>query len=117
MAHPLRIQRLRKRGWRKPPGAVYVGRPTAWGNPFESAEAFRAWLLRGEIYLSDLRDQSLFPWTPESKTKLQAMREAILGNVRTLRGKQLLCWCGLGQDCHGDVLAELANEKGGGDGE
>lgn len=32
---PQRIQRQRTRGWRMPQGAVYVGRPTKWGNPFK----------------------------------------------------------------------------------
>lgn len=32
---PQRIQRRRTKGWRMPAGAVYVGRPTRWGNPFE----------------------------------------------------------------------------------
>lgn len=31
---PERIQRKRTPGWKMPPGAVYVGRPTKWGNPF-----------------------------------------------------------------------------------
>lgn len=31
---PERIQRRRVAGWRMPEGAVYVGRPTKWGNPF-----------------------------------------------------------------------------------
>ena len=31
---PVRIQRKRTKGWRMPEGAVYVGRPSAWGNPF-----------------------------------------------------------------------------------
>lgn len=29
-----RIQRRRTKGWRMPEGAVYVGRPSRWGNPF-----------------------------------------------------------------------------------
>jgi hypothetical protein len=29
-----RLQRKRVNGWRMPDGAVYVGRPTKWGNPF-----------------------------------------------------------------------------------
>lgn len=29
-----RIQRKRTKGWRMPEGAVYVGRPSRWGNPF-----------------------------------------------------------------------------------
>lgn len=31
---PRRIQRQRTLGWRMPSGAVYVGRPSKWGNPF-----------------------------------------------------------------------------------
>jgi hypothetical protein len=31
---PQRIQRQRSKGWRMPEGAVYVGRPTIYGNPF-----------------------------------------------------------------------------------
>lgn len=31
---PERIQRRRVAGWHMPDGAVYVGRPTKWGNPF-----------------------------------------------------------------------------------
>ncbi|MGX1809730.1 DUF4326 domain-containing protein [Nocardia sp. NPDC055321] len=31
---PERIQRQRTAGWRLPEDAVYVGRPTKWGNPF-----------------------------------------------------------------------------------
>lgn len=31
---PQRIHRQRTKGWRMPGGAVYVGRPTIYGNPF-----------------------------------------------------------------------------------
>ena len=34
MSGPKRIQRKRTAGWRMPEGAVYVGRPSKWGNPF-----------------------------------------------------------------------------------
>lgn len=34
MSAPRRIQRKRIKGWRMPEGAVYVGRPGRWGNPF-----------------------------------------------------------------------------------
>lgn len=97
---PKRIQRKRTKGWRMPEGAVYVGRPTQWGNPFRvDAKATRA------------------------------MREAVVGHYRYeivrlnggvvgfnefwvkqhLRGKDLACWCPLDQPCHADVLLELAN--------
>lgn len=31
---PKRIQRKRTKGWRKPEGAIYVGRGSKWENPF-----------------------------------------------------------------------------------
>lgn len=31
---PQRIHRKRGKGWRKPEGAIYVGRGSRWGNPF-----------------------------------------------------------------------------------
>lgn len=35
MTTPQRIQCKRTAGWRMPDGAVYVGRPSRWGNPFQ----------------------------------------------------------------------------------
>lgn len=32
---PTRIRRRREKGWRMPEGAVYVGRGSKWGNPFQ----------------------------------------------------------------------------------
>lgn len=36
---PVRIQRQRSAGWRMPEGAMYVGRPTKFGNRFRVGEA------------------------------------------------------------------------------
>lgn len=84
-----RIQRQRTKGWRMPKGAVYVGRPSRWGNPFRGSgvehdvAAFR-YLVQARL---DRRPQYLAP----------------------LRGHDLACWCPLEQPCHADVLLELAN--------
>lgn len=96
---PRRIQRRRTKGWRMPEGAVYVGRPTRWGNPIrvgfhsgppihhitrrQAVEMYRAWL-----------DNSIMP-------KQQVADE--------LRGRDLVCWCPLHEPCHADVLLEVAN--------
>jgi hypothetical protein len=29
----------------------------------------------------------------------------------TLAGRNLACWCRIGQPCHADVLLEIANQK------
>ena len=34
MSNPKRIQRRRAKGWKMPANAIYVGRPTVWGNPY-----------------------------------------------------------------------------------
>lgn len=93
---PQRIQRRRTKGWQMPDGAVYVGRPSAWGNPVAVDE-------RGAAYAVDQfrryvgRSAAITPTHP--------------GNIRkALRGKSLVCWCRLDQPCHADVLLEIAND-------
>ncbi len=90
---PKRIQRKRQRGWRMPENAVYVGRPTKWGNPFKvgpdgtSADCTRAYR----------------KWSEKAWDGWRHMVE------QDLRGKDLVCWCRLDQECHADVLLEIAN--------
>ncbi len=38
-----RIQRKRTKGWRLPPGAVIVSRPSLWGNPFPVSGDWIMW--------------------------------------------------------------------------
>ena len=40
---PVRIQRKRTKGWRMPEGAVYVGRPSPWGNPWSVDDPDAVW--------------------------------------------------------------------------
>ncbi len=83
---PKRIQRKRTKGWRMPAGAVYVGRPTRWGNPFDVADTGRvSALMRFTRFIAPFLD------------------------VSELRGKDLACWCRLDQECHADILLEIAN--------
>ena len=94
---PHRVWYRRVKGWRKPPGARYVGRGTPFGNPFPVAvkddpaahaaavAAFRRWL----------------------EAPAQApLRDRVR---RELRGRDLGCYCKPGLPCHADVLLELAN--------
>ena len=100
--YPLRIQMRRTAGWKKPPGAIYVGRPTQWGNPWRVGGAahgatdpatavarYRSALLSGE-----LKDRD---------------GNALVEHLRELRGHDLACWCAAGQPCHADVLLHYAN--------
>jgi hypothetical protein len=73
------------------PGAVYIGRPSIWGNPFvigkdgsrdDVIAKYETWLLGN----GQLVDQ-----------------------LPALAGKDLVCWCAPAR-CHGDVLLRLANK-------
>lgn len=98
-----RMQRQRTKGWRMPKGAVYVGRPTRWGNPYRipaltADQAVRAY----RIVLTYDPDHGLW-WLNI------AGRFPQFFSLEPLRGKDLVCWCPLDQPCHADVLLELAN--------
>jgi Domain of unknown function (DUF4326) len=45
MTSPRRIQRQRTKGWRMPAGAIYVGRPSPWGNPWPIDGDMQPWLV------------------------------------------------------------------------
>jgi hypothetical protein len=92
---PSRIQRRRSRGWRQPINAIYVGRPTKWGNPYKVGVDQRTAEEAVSLYRRDLITGSL-PITID-----EARRE--------LKGKDLICWCKPGAPCHGDVLLAVAN--------
>lgn len=77
---------------KRAPFDVYIGRPSKWGNKFvigrdgtreQVIEKYRAYILANPKLLASIK--------PE------------------LKGKILGCWCAP-LSCHGDVLAELADE-------
>jgi hypothetical protein len=88
---PKRIQRSRAKGWKVPEGAVYVGRPSKWGNNFSVAQYGR--------------DLAVFNFRLRMKNLLLIAPE----RFEELRGKDLMCWCPLDKPCHADVLLEIAN--------
>lgn len=83
---------LNKRRDGVPNGAVYIGRPTKWGNPF----------VVGQDGDRQAVVQKYMDFVMSSPTLLEALPE--------LRGKDLVCWCSP-QACHGDVLLKLANAR------
>lgn len=77
-----------------PPDAVYVGRPSKWGNSYkisptlnraECIAAYKMWL-NYHVDGKKIRDAA----------KIE------------LRGKHLVCWC-KPHSCHADILLEIAN--------
>jgi hypothetical protein len=92
MPLPKRIQRKRSKGWRMPEGVVYVGRPSVYGNPFG-------------LSVYGTREAAVEGY----RTYLKMFPEMAGYIERTLRGKNLACWCRLDQPCHADVVLEVAN--------
>lgn len=88
-----RVQLSRRAGWRMPTNTVKVARPTKWGNPFAVAGHGRAHAVH--LYRGWLANQ---------------LAAGTL-DLAELRGKSLACWCRLDQECHADVLLELANAE------
>ena len=119
MNKPKRIQRRRTKGWRMPAGAVYVGRPSKWGNPFVVGAGYDApfvWHLEsyeeannhdGLVTLSRAMAVEMFRAAFGTTSELAKARTE---HVAELRGKDLVCWCPLDQVCHADVLLEWAND-------
>ena len=89
----MRIQLMRKKGWKKPPNTRYVGRPTKWGNPFNLKEYDLETSLR--LYAEWL-DKKL----AEDPTFLDE-----------LKGMDLACWCKPTEACHADIIIRKIDEQ------
>lgn len=86
---------LNKRGGLlTPTNAVYIGRPSKWGNPFE-------------IGRDGTRDEVIEKY----RAYLNANPQLCLDAINELRGKDLVCWCAP-KACHGDILLIVANGGG-----
>lgn len=114
MTSPQRIQQRRTKGWRKPEGAVAVGRGTRWGNPFRIGAASAYWM--GPGWSSPRRPDPIPAMdAAEVVAVYRGMVEANMARFdieevrRDLAGRDLMCWCPLDQPCHADVLLEIAN--------
>jgi hypothetical protein len=104
-----------------PEGAVYVGRPGPWGNPFRAGypladhmahlTAGVRWngrpLGRNGRVIDAQHAVDLFAFWVLAKVPFT---EADV--VAALAGHDLACWCPLDQPCHADVLLEIANGGG-----
>lgn len=140
-AAPQRIQRSRRAGWRLPSGAVYVGRPTRWGNPFRPTQLYMPAVLPHEIevvlhslvgggsitsyWVNGRRGVPMIPVPGGGPLGIDGALKLYHGHIletvgetviRTeLGGRDLCCWCAPVVRCHADVLLEIANKTSGED--
>jgi hypothetical protein len=82
-----------------PEGAIYVGRPTRWGNPFIVGDLFNGGNI-GQGEAVELFRQAVIAGR---------LQNTVRQIRRDLAGHDLACWCALNQPCHTDVLLEIAN--------
>ncbi len=80
-----------RRGGARNSGAIYVGRPTKWGNPFVIGRDGT----REEVIAKYGRWLNVNP----------LLKRVIMAE---LRGRDLECWCSP-LPCHADLLLKLAN--------
>ena len=114
---PKRLHRTRRRNNRTPKGAVYVGRPTLWSNPFadryhishaRSVILYGAWLA-GDCSPRVLRAAG---FSRAEIATLDRWRETVLARLPQLSGRDLQCWCPLTSPwCHAEILLHRANPQ------
>lgn len=139
MTGPIRIQRKRTKGWKMPLNTVSVTRPGKWGNPFDFRRSEYCWAAlsfgcrgdrrgRQEASVRAFREWIDPPWDRrtlqmEEQPKMGIGKrwvnlgpKIIAGEAPSkeeisaaLHGKNLACFCKIGDPCHADVLLELAN--------
>lgn len=90
----MRKKNFEDNAWTSNPNAVYVARPSKWGNPFkmndesereEVIEEYKVWL------------------------KIQLIKDPHF--LDELEGKDLVCFCPLNKHCHADVIIEYFKPK------
>lgn len=126
---PVRIQRRRTAGSKMPEGAIYVGRPSRWGNPFRIYHGHSLIGPKWDVARASWRhipaDECIWGYITTSSgldvvAAVSSYRDLMAVRRRDepdrldewlapLRGRDLACWCPIDQPCHADVLLELTN--------
>lgn len=119
---PCRIQRRRTAGWRMPADAVYIGRPSRWGNSVARLDRPITWWIddsggKRRIDRVLTRAEAILQYRVWHGEGWDLDGWAAFGAyvAEHLAGKDLACWCPLPDPgepdlCHGAVLLELANK-------
>jgi len=89
-----------------PPDAIYVGRPSKYGNPWRVGERHPAdghRLTREEVI--EMHKKAL-----PQMLQVRDNEGKLILDLEELKGKDLVCWCAP-LPCHADILLELANKE------
>ena len=94
MPDTTRAQRQRRKGWRKPDGAICCNRGTRYGNPYKVAEHGR--------------DEALWRFRVYFNAKPAHEQREMLD---ALEGHTLLCFCAPDEACHVDYYIQLIEQR------
>lgn len=84
-----------------PSDAVYIGRPSIWGNPYSHRSDT---LAKFQVKTTNQALVEYSNYMLENPLLIARAR-------RELKGKDLVCFCKPGP-CHGDILERIANTEG-----
>lgn len=113
MSSPIRVQRKRVKGYKMPENTVSVTRPGKWGNPFKvNMPVPEEWVskLNHDDHFHFMKFECGYVDGAENAVWLFRHYVAPTLDLTELRGKNLACFCKIGDACHADVLLELANK-------
>lgn len=112
---PERIQRKRTKGWKMPENTVSVTRPGRWGNKFRKGDVVERFSKEKIYEIFTIRTNAeavaFYREWLEGHLAHPPAAEIIRNGLTELAGKNLACFCKLGEPCHADVLLELANNS------
>lgn len=94
---------LNKRTDAYPRSAVYVGRPTKWGNPHPVGKVCKECSATGRLVVHGQSEAVAF-----FLKDLAECPELVAAARRELRGRDLVCWC-TPNPCHAHVWLIVAN--------
>lgn len=103
-----RVQRRRTKGWTMPANAIYVGRPTIYGNPWNGPDAVEAY----RRFVAGVRSGCPALGAIQYGLDVQLVFRKPIDQWPRLRQClvfNMACWCPLSKPCHADVLLEVAN--------
>lgn len=96
-----------------PPNTVSVCRPGKWGNRWRVGDIVQRFSAEKicETFTIETAAQAVACFREDMEQHLAnpKARASIRAALDELRGKNIACFCGLDQPCHGDVLLDLSN--------
>lgn len=109
---PERLQRSRQYKPGIPPGSIYVGRPSQWGNPAKIGKWYFSKYGQhapgyGSVFV-ETRYFAVHLFYQYAKDYFQHDPDGFFKWIMSLAGRSVCCWCPNGEICHGDVLIYLA---------